>query len=87
MACGVKLPSIFWDDKKICDPFNILARSKTGKQSEFGQLFGKETTGSGLDCLVYFEKGEYNKIEEHCKSDIVVLEEIFSRMVKAGYKG
>ena len=87
MVNGVTLPSIFWDDKKICDPYNILARNKTGKQSEFGELFGKSTCGTGLDCLGFYSNGEFAKIEEHCKSDIVVLEEIFNRMVKAGYKG
>ncbi len=85
MVNKVKLPSYFWDDKKIVDPFNILARSKSGKQSEFGLLFGKETLGTGLECLSLLEKGNFSAIEKHCLSDIEVLTEIYDRMKLAGF--
>lgn len=84
MVCGIKLPSMFWDDAKVLDPFHILARNKTGKQCEFAYLFGKQTIGTGLDCLTHFEKMEFDKIEEHCTSDIIALEVIFHKMLGSG---
>jgi hypothetical protein len=85
MVNKVKLPSYFWDDKKICDPYNILMRSKSGKQCEFGNTFGIKTIGTGLECLDYLAKGDFVSIEKHCKSDINVLSEIYYRMKEAGY--
>ena len=87
MANGIKLPPIFWDDSKLVDPYHILARNKTGKQHEFGDLFGAPTVGSGLECLSLFQKGDFSKIEEHCKSDVLVLDCIFHKMLDSGFVG
>lgn len=86
LKLGVVLPPVFWDDKRLVDPYNILCRSKGGKQSDFAQLLGLDSVGTGLECVEYFEKGEFGKIEEHCKSDVIVLDTLFSKMLSAGYK-
>ena len=87
MLCGVKLPAMFWNDSQIVDPFHILARNKTGKQSDFASLFGYSICGTGLDCIGWFEKGQFNKIKEHCSSDIVALDTIFCKMLDSGFVG
>lgn len=87
MVCGVKLPDIFWDDSRIVDPFHILARNKSGKQHEFGELFGMKTKGSGLECVGWLQKGDFKSITDHCTSDIFVLDKIFHKMKGSGFLG
>ena len=87
MVCGVKLPSLFWDDSKIVDPFHILARNKHGKQCEFGSLLGLKSEGTGLECVGWFQKGDFKSIEKHCLSDIDVLYTIFEKMRGSGFVG
>lgn len=85
MKHGVELPGVFWRDGCLVDPYHILRRCKRGKQCEFARLFGHEICGTGKECLDWFAKGELSKIEEHCASDIVALDLIYSRMLDAGF--
>ena len=88
LANKVKLPSIFWVEGVLSDPFHILARSKKGKQVEFAQLVGVGQDllfGNGKQCLSWFERGEHDKIKKHCESDIRALDALYSRMVECGY--
>jgi predicted PolB exonuclease-like 3'-5' exonuclease len=85
MVNKVKLPSVFWVDSKLIDPYNILTRSKHGKQSEFAKLLGYDVIGNGLECLSLLEKGDFESIEKHCSSDIVALEKIFGAMLDSGF--
>jgi DNA polymerase III epsilon subunit-like protein len=85
MVHGVKLPGVFWDDSCLVDPFHVLCRNKHGKQVEFAGLFGVGVVGDGRECVSLLHKGDFDKIREHCESDVRVLDEVYSRMVKSGF--
>ena len=87
MKNNVKLPGIFWQDNSLIDPFHVLCRNMKGKQSDFAQLLGQDCFGSGLECLDWFKKGDFESIEKHCASDVVVLDSIYSSMISAGFEG
>jgi hypothetical protein len=86
MVHNIKLPKVFWDDSCLIDPYHVLRRNLRGKQEEFACLFNLPTKGNGLECVSLLHKGDFVKIREHCESDIRVLEEIYSRMVKSGFE-
>ena len=88
MANRVRIPSVFWREGNLTDPFHVLARSKKGKQVEFAALVGVGTDllfGDGKKCLDWFAKGDFERIERHCESDIVALDAIYSRMFECGF--
>jgi len=85
MLHGIKLPAIFWNDRAIIDPWSILRRGKSGKQVDFAKLFSSDIIGTGFECLDWFSKGDFDKIKEHCGSDIEALDLIYTRMLRAGF--
>ena len=88
MANRVRVPSVFWREGNLTDPYHVLTRSKKGRQVEFAALVGVGTDlffGDGKECIEWFEKGDFDKICKHCESDIVALDAIYSRMYECGY--
>ena len=88
LANKVKLPSLFWSEFSLIDPYHILTRSKKGKQVQFASLVGvadEVLIGTGKECIDWFKQDKFDLIVAHCESDIIALDTIYQRMVDCGF--
>jgi DEAD/DEAH box helicase domain-containing protein len=62
---------------------NVLGR-RLKLDSVAEATLGKKKTGSGLDAIEWWKKGEYEKVKKYCIEDVKITKEIYEYALKNG---